>query len=140
MNQYNNLTVIIVDKKEKMKKKSFKVSDKVDTCGTSLQGCVNISFNKLVKVFGKPNFDSLSGDDKVRVEWNIKFKNGTVATIYDWKNYDKSNDWVKKNEKEWHIGGKSDAAVLMVITEIKKVFQDVVTKEGEYYGTVTTVN
>ena len=122
-----------------MKKKSFKVSDTVDSGGTSLMGCLNTSFVNLVKVFGKPNFDDISGDDKVKIEWDIKFSNGTVATIYDWKNYTMSNDKVKKTEKEWHIGGKSDDAVLMVIAEMKKIFKNVVTKEGEYYRTITTV-
>lgn len=123
-----------------MKKNSFNFSNNADTCGTSLIGCVNISFDNLVEVFGKPNFDSLSGDDKVRIEWSIKFKDGTVATIYDWKNYGRSNDWVKKNEKEWHIGGKSEKAFTNVVAEIKKSFKKVVTEKGEYYRKVATVN
>ena len=56
----------------------------IDTNGTSYQGAIRESFEKLLEVFGAPLGASV--DNKVDVEWEIEFGNGIVATIYNWKN------------------------------------------------------
>jgi hypothetical protein len=86
-----------------------------DPCGTSLMGYMNATYYDLVTVFGEPNYgpnDSM--DDKVTCEWNLTFEDGTVATIYDYKegstpfyNYD------------WHIGGHNMDAVTHVMETFK---------------------
>ena len=74
--------------------------DDVDMTG--LVGYVNTTYADLVEAFGKPL--SGSGDGKVNSEWIIKFANGEVATIYDWKEYRS----ISETEKiSWHIGGNS---------------------------------
>lgn len=88
-----------------IKFKTFK-SDNVGMTanGTHLQGYVNAYYHQLVEVFGEPTYSS--GGDKTTVEWVIEFKDGTIATIYDWKCYE-----TPMGEYEWHIGGFDYAAV-----------------------------
>ena len=77
-----------------------------------LQGEIDVSYADLVKVFGKEHSD---GDGyKVQAEWNLKFSDGTYATIYDWKqgkNYCGSSGISKTRVREWHIGGSVPEAV-----------------------------
>ena len=68
-----------------------------DGTGTSLQGYVTTTYAFLVEKLGKP----LEGDDKVTAEWILKFEDGTVATIYDYKEYR-----TPKGVYDWHIGGQ----------------------------------
>ena len=59
-----------------------------------------------MKVFGKPT--ELEGD-KVTREWILQFSDGTVATIYDWKQLETPMEYYP-----WHIGGMSQRAVELV--------------------------
>jgi hypothetical protein len=81
--------------------------------GTSLKGEILISYNKLVEVFGKPSLnDPPSEHEKVTREWILGFPCGTVATIYNWKNYgDEPED---HEDYAWHIGGHTSSAVELV--------------------------
>jgi len=87
------------------------VTGDFDICGTSLQGTINTSYDRLVSLFGEPI--TRFGDDKVQVEWAVKFDDGTLATIYDSK-----EDENPSRVTEWHIGGFSKAAVYNVIDEV----------------------
>lgn len=73
--------------------------------GTSLQGYVYASYDDLVSVFGQPSVgpDKPSSDEKVTCEWNLEFEDGTVATIYDWKEY---TGKTPRGRYEWHVGGR----------------------------------
>ena len=81
--------------------------------GTSLKGTIEASFDELVETFGQPCLlDPPSSYEKVTTEWKLRFKNGTVATIYDWKNY---GHVPPKDEKvTWHVGGFSSEALICV--------------------------
>ena len=81
---------------------------------TSLMGYVNASYDRLIEVFGEPTYDEPSGDGKVDVEWNLEFRDGTVATIYNWKDYDGGLRCKSDEAYTWHIGGKSRMAVSLV--------------------------
>jgi len=70
--------------------------------GTCLQGYVQAYYHQLVAVFGEPE----GGGDKTTVEWVLAFADGTVATIYDWKEWETPIGLYM-----WHIGGHSKAAV-----------------------------
>ena len=74
---------------------------------TSFLGEVNTTYARLVEVFGKPL--SGSGDGKVNSEWVIKFADGNVATIYDWKLPETPTD-----DYNWHIGGHKRFVVARV--------------------------
>lgn len=71
----------------------------IEIDGTHLQGEFSHSFQEIKSVFGDPILGE-SGD-KVQAEWAIQFDDGTVATIYDWKEWGTSYE----NVKNWHVGG-----------------------------------
>ena len=81
----------------------------IDTNGTHLQGYVMASYHTLVGTFGQPQ-----GSDgyKVDWEWDIEFPDGTVATIYNWKNGPNYGHSLTRPEdiKEWNVGGHNNQA------------------------------
>ena len=80
----------------------MKFTTEADANMTSLQGYMPARYDQLVAVFGEPE----GGGDKTTVEWCLAFEDGTVATIYDWKEYE-----TPMGLYSWHIGGKSKKAV-----------------------------
>lgn len=70
--------------------------------GTHLQGYVETTFEHLVELFG----DSLGGGDKTTQEWVVEFSDGTIATVYDWKEYE-----TPMGMYHWHVGGTSKQAL-----------------------------
>jgi len=74
---------------------------------TSLQGYIDIPYARIASKLGYPAYVN---QDKKLAEWIIKGEDGTIATIYDWKNYG------GKKEKIflWHIGGKDQKAVKLI--------------------------
>jgi hypothetical protein len=89
----------------------MKFTTEADVNGTSLQGYVQAYYHQLVEVFGEPE----GGGDKTTVEWCLSFADGTVATIYDWKEYDTPTGLY-----HWHIGGRNNLAVDRVISTFKQ--------------------
>ena len=90
--------------------------DKKDTRkanGTSLQGYVTTTFDKLNEIFGEPIYPN-SGDGKVICEWVLEWEDGTISTIYCWK-----LKTVPLGEYNWHIGGNSQKAVDYVTNQMK---------------------
>lgn len=88
-----------------MNKKIKVNTNDINFNGTSLVGYVNTTYAKLVEELGEPSCDF----EKSTAHWNIQAPDGTVATIYDWKNWSTPTD-----EYEWHIGGHSEKALLLV--------------------------
>lgn len=75
--------------------------------GTSLQGYIRASFRNLVHVFGRPQVGPHDYDaDKITCCWELEFEDGVIATIYDWKTGE-----TPLTEYDWHVGGRSTAAV-----------------------------
>jgi len=62
------------------------------------------------KVFGPPVWDEPSADNKVQMEWVVKFPDGTIATIYDYKQYDVATEDIDY----WSIGGHNPIAAYYV--------------------------
>jgi hypothetical protein len=83
----------------------------IDLNGTHLQGYVITTFAKLIEIFGEP----MEGDGyKVDAEWGIEFDDGSVATIYnykDGKNYCGDEGLDVKDISDWHIGGLDKSVV-----------------------------
>ena len=70
--------------------------------GTSFHGATfNATLADLQVILGAPNG---GGDhhDKVQNEWELELEDGTVFSVYDWKEYRRYTD---KETIEWHIGG-----------------------------------
>lgn len=91
--------------------------------GVALTGSVRTSYENLVKAFGEPTNVGSSGDNKSKIEWLISFSDGTVATIYDWKNYSWSVEDVMERNEIWNIGGRGKDSVRNVarILQSKKL-------------------
>ena len=84
-----------------------------DSHMTALMGYVNTTYARLVEVFGKPLGNSIDG--KVNSEWIIRFANGEVATIYNYK-----TGLTPTDDYDWHIGGNKKwvvAAVSALVAE-----------------------
>lgn len=82
--------------------------------GTHLQGYIDVSYEHLVQMLGEPT----GGDGyKVDAEWYVRFKDDTIATIYNWKdgrNYNDGRGFDVEDITDWHIGGFDKIAVLKV--------------------------
>lgn len=88
-----------------MNKKIKVNTNDIPYSGTCLQGYVVTTYDKIVEVLGEPITDI----EKSTAHWNIQAPDGTVATIYDWK------EWMTPvGEYEWHIGGHGPKALLLV--------------------------
>ena len=72
-----------------------------ETAGTWLQGHTTTTRDNLEAVFGLPTV--YEEGDKVTIEWGLRFEDGTLATIYDWK-----------RSPGWSVGGYSPKAVELV--------------------------
>jgi len=76
---------------------------------TSLIGHITTTRGELERVFGKPRDYTVFGN-KVNFEWEFLFEDDDeikVATVYDWKNYDRI---LKEDEQyHWHIGGVDES-------------------------------
>jgi len=93
--------------------------------GSHLQGNFKKPYLELIKILGKPDYDYRRSDEltdnKISVEWEFKFSDGTddiMATIYNWKdgiNYDDQDGVEVEKLTNWHIGGHSKKAVEKVL-------------------------
>lgn len=82
--------------------------------GTHLQGYVRTDYATLVELFGP----GIGGGDKTTQEWVLEFDDGTVATIYDWKEYE-----TPMGNYDWHVGGKTKQAVSNVLQALQGVIE-----------------
>ena len=70
--------------------------------GTSFHGATfSATLADLQIILGAPNHTS-DHHDKVQNEWEMELEDGTVFSVYDWKEYRRYAD---KELIEWHIGG-----------------------------------
>ena len=88
----------------------MKFTTEADANRTCLQGYVEAYYHQLVEVFGEPE----GGGDKTTVEWCLQFEDGTIATIYDWKEYE-----TPIGLYHWHIGGHNNLAVARVTRALR---------------------
>ena len=82
--------------------------------GTCLQGEVQATYAELCDLFGSHH----DGDGyKADAEWYVQFSDGTVATIYNWKNgknYCGADGQEVVDITDWNVGGnRYDAATLV---------------------------
>ena len=83
----------------------------INTNGTHLQGYIHDTcYSRLCSLFG----ESQSWDGyKTDWEWNIEFEDGTVATIYNWKNGPNygATGVTPTMVKQWNVGGHNSEAL-----------------------------
>lgn len=90
------------------------------TDGLSWKGDVEATYDQLVRAFGAPAHgpdDLRGGDNKVSCEFVLKFDDGTIATVHDWKEPRTRIDGktVRSETIEWSVGGFTTDAVNHVI-------------------------
>lgn len=87
---------------------------RIDPTGTCYQGAIEAEYDHLTDCFGTAG----SGDGyKVDAEWDVEFDDGTIATIYNWKNgrnYLGPEGRDVKRITDWHIGGATPRSVELV--------------------------
>ena len=92
------------------------------TYGTHLQGNVGATYQELVEIFGEPTrYEPDEYDNKIDAQWSIKFEDGTVATIYNYKNGLNYLGAEGKRVSEismWNVGGHNERAVTLVNDEV----------------------
>jgi len=93
-----------------------------DINDTHLQGNVGATYHELVEIFGEPTrYEPDEYENKIDALWAIKFEDGTVATIYNYKNGLNYLGAVGKRVSEismWNVGGLDERAVTMVNDEV----------------------
>jgi hypothetical protein len=73
-----------------------------NTSGTSFHNStITASLTQLKTICGEPSFYGDPGD-KVQYNWCMETADGTLFTIYDWKEY---RGFGANEMIEWHIGG-----------------------------------
>jgi hypothetical protein len=87
-----------------------------ETAGTWLQGHIVTTRANLEAVFGEPIRYEDGG--KVTIEWGLKFEDGTIATVYDWKRYEMGTPALDE-EITYNIGGILPEAVTRVQEALK---------------------
>jgi len=81
-----------------MIKKSYKNTD-----GTSFHGAtIHAKLRDLIDTFGPAHNHQSDTRDKVQNSWNLELEDGTLFTLYDWKEY---RAYDIDEIIEWHIGG-----------------------------------
>lgn len=89
--------------------------------GTHGVGQIECNYQTLVDVFGPPlkeGFDDYKSD----AEWDIRFEDGSIASIYNWKNgvnYLGSSGQPTASITIWNIGGRDGHAVDRIKQAIK---------------------
>ena len=77
----------------------------ISAAGTSFHGItIKATPKQIFAIFGSPDDDSNTGEDKVNYEWIREMASGDVFTVYDWKEY-RQIGWDEKIE--WNIGSRS---------------------------------
>jgi len=72
--------------------------------GSSFQGYITTTYDKLFEILGSPTFTTGDPEEKVNCEWivNAETDEGKSIrfTIYNWK-----TGYTPTEEYEWHVGG-----------------------------------
>jgi hypothetical protein len=87
--------------------KKIKINDRTSNFNmSSLQGYVKTTYAHLVEKLGEPETDF----DKSTAHWTLEAPDGTVATIYDYKEYT-----TPLGEYYWHVGGHNRTKALLLV-------------------------
>jgi len=128
-------------------------TDSKKTIGTGGKGNLRATIDEIIELFGEPDEWLGEGDGKTTVEWDLEMEDGSIVTIYDYKDFDSWADemfydrklgkmkWprgISREElheqylldmQEWHVGGTKDA-----IKNLKRIVGDMAETDKEYMG------
>ncbi len=103
--------------------------NKASAEGTCLQGYLSASYYEIVKRYGEPM--PLYDGFKTDVEWTIKWEDGVIGTIYNYKNgrnYLGESGLDAEDITEWNIGGNKKIVEKRINDDVKNywpVFDDI---------------
>jgi len=107
-----------------------------ETSGTWLQGSVLTTRAKLTNAFGEPTQYENEFDGKITIEWGIRFEDGAIATIYDWKRYELGTP-AEDELITYNIGGVDLGAVRNVNDALKpKITRSLFIEGREWFDKV----
>lgn len=86
----------------------------IETSGTGKVGSVQARYSDLVRLFGEPEKES-TGREHFRVNWTIRWRDGIVATVYDWGEKQVPLEEVRS----WNVGGESILSLWRVQEELE---------------------
>jgi hypothetical protein len=69
----------------------------------------------LRKILGEPQCEQNDGRDKCNFDWTMETEDGTIFTVYDWKEYRRLEE---DEDIEWHVGGHSGLDTRKALEEI----------------------
>lgn len=100
--------------------RTFTNDKSINIAGTMLQGYLpDTGYRQLVTAFGEPTVGE-SDDGKTRVEWWLRFDDGEIATVYDYKAYDVP----VVDLTHWHVGGTRPDVVDYVQEAVQNAVTD----------------
>lgn len=88
-------------------RKNWRKATQKEMSGAASRGYIDTSYSNIKAKLGEPEL--LDEGFKSDAEWDLKFKDGTVISIYnykDGKNYLGSKGKSKSDITDWHVGGK----------------------------------
>lgn len=101
----------IINPTKKMKKTLQSV---IGTCFHD--GVFTATPTEVKAICGKPSMSQNNGRDKCNYEWDMETEDGTVFTVYDWKEYRRLG---QDEPIEWHIGAFDTTGSQKALDEIK---------------------
>jgi hypothetical protein len=75
----------------------------------------------LRKILGEPQCEQNDGQDKCNFDWTMETEDGTIFTVYDWKEYRRLEEG---EDIEWHVGGRSGADTEKALNEIAEALNN----------------
>ncbi len=90
----------------------------IDISGTCRQSQLLATIDQLIAAFGEPEHPWCSKTDW---HWSIEFPDGTIATIYNWKNGPSytGDDSIRAFDIEtWSVGGRDSRALDLVVARV----------------------
>jgi hypothetical protein len=95
--------------------------DEISVNGTWLRGYIDCSYNKMIQVLGHPF--KYHNNCKTDAEWYLEFEDGSIATIYNWKN---GINYCGPDEGTptelitvWNVGGNGADATRLVLETLE---------------------
>ena len=105
--------------------------------GTSFHGATfSATLADLQIILGAPNHTS-DHHDKVQNEWELELEDGTIFTVYDWKEYRRYTD---KETIEWHIGGRSQKDTFVAQDTLVEVLATMNVKPNLFQSVKSFIN
>jgi|ERR1035437_6161397 hypothetical protein len=100
-----------------------------DISNVRFQESLRARYDELVEAFGGPNAPEALYSQESDVRWTITGQDGTVATIYNWKDgpaYLGSRGTPVEDLCDWHVAGHDRRAVELVqaVLEAKRAKPD----------------